>query len=229
MANWNDSSTRTFHMSWPMWQKLKMLLASKWQKPWWLWSTRSFPVFQVEWQSWVHCMFRTPHLTVELQFQSLLAKTYRRSSSLELFFSHVPHFFIADEIQWEQLGWTRKFYIPGRGLYIREQGASETNHGPMSYGGWAPWSKRTAEPLTGRWTSRWPLANISDRSLAVHQCNKLLPNVYQGVWGDWGEASLLGKYRGVAVCNLTGECCENCLKIACPDPFQTYVLLLCKS
>ena len=26
-----------------------------------------------------------------------------------------------------------------------------------------------------------------------------------------------GKYRGVAVCNLTGECCENCLKIACPD------------
>ena len=88
--------------------------------------------------------------------------------------------------------------------------ASETNHGPMSYGGWAPWSKRTAGPLTGRWTSRWPLANISDRSLAVHQCNKPLPKVCQGVWGDWGEASFLGKYRGVAVCNLTGECCENC-------------------
>ena len=88
--------------------------------------------------------------------------------------------------------------------------ASETSHGPMSYRGWAPWSKRTAELLTGRWTSRWPLANISDRSLEVHQCNKLLPNVYQGVWGDWGEASFLGKYRGVAVCNLTGECCENC-------------------
>lgn len=95
--------------------------------------------------------------------------------------------------------------------------ASETNHGPMSYGGWAPWSKSTAGPLTGRWTSRWPLANISDRSLAVHQCNKPLPKVCQGVWGDWGEASLLGKYRGVAVCNLTGECCENCLKIGCPD------------
>ena len=153
-----------------MWQKLKMLLASKWQKPWWLWSTRSFPVFQVEWQSWVHCMFRTPHLTVELQFQRWFAKTYRRSSSLELFFSHVPHFY---------------------SLQTKYSGSS--------------------------WDGRG------------NSINKLLPSVYQGVWGDWGEASLLGKVQRSCSVQLDWRMLRKLLENWLSRPFQTYVLLLCKS
>ena len=55
--------------------------------------------------------------------------------------------------------------------------ASETNYGPMSYGGWAPWSKRTSEPLT-------KLGKVVGMTSTLLQ--RPLPAVCWGVWGDWG-------------------------------------------